>query len=116
MPIKNCWSSSSTSTCRRSHRRASPHQESSLAPQPTQCSGDPQPGALDSASFFSSVEKVGLDLDRIDAMPVRALAARQQEIDRGRGGARTVDRAWVAEGLAKMAAFGMRLELEQRDH
>jgi hypothetical protein len=30
------------------------------APRPTQCSGDLQPGALDSASLFSSVEKVGL--------------------------------------------------------
>src|SRR5258707_13676867 len=61
MPNKKFSSSSSTSTCRRSHRRASPHQEKSLAPQPTQCSGDLQPATLDFASFFSSVEKVGLE-------------------------------------------------------
>jgi hypothetical protein len=48
------------------------------------------------------------DLDRVDAMPVRALAARQQEIDRGRNRASVLIKARVAKGLAKMSAFGMR--------
>src|ERR1043166_1099543 len=54
------------------------------------------------------------DLDRINPMPVRALAAREQEIDRGRGGA-AVDRQRIAKGLAKMAPLRMRLEIEERD-
>jgi hypothetical protein len=54
------------------------------------------------------------DLGRIDAMPVRTLAARQQEVDRGRGGASACDR--VAECFTEMPAFGMRLEREHADH
>src|SRR5260370_147112 len=49
-------------------------------------------------------------------MPVRAFAARQQEIDRG--GARTpagVD-AGIAKGLAIVPAFGMRLQFEPCDN
>src|SRR5262245_49763156 len=45
------------------------------------------------------------DLGGIDPMPMRALATRQQEIDRGRGCACAFDR--VAERFAKMAAFRM---------
>src|SRR5208283_4467599 len=45
-------------------------------------------------------------LGGVDAMPMGALAARQQEIDGGRGGAPGAVRL-VAKGLAKMAAFGM---------
>src|SRR6185437_7876107 len=55
------------------------------------------------------------DLDRIDAVPVRALAARQQEIDRGGKGAAIGIAVRVAKRLAVVAAFGMRLELEPRD-
>ena len=53
-------------------------------------------------------------LRRIDAMPVRALAARQQEIDRGRGSA-AVDRRRIAERLAEMPALRMRREGEHAD-
>src|SRR6266566_3611942 len=55
------------------------------------------------------------DLHRIDAMPVRTLAPRQQEMDCG--GQRTsvgVD-ASVAKRLAIMPAFRVRLQLEPRD-
>jgi biopolymer transport protein ExbB len=52
------------------------------------------------------------DFDRIDAMPVRAFAACQQEIDRG--GARTS--AGVAKGLAIVPAFRMRLQFEPRNN
>jgi len=55
-------------------------------------------------------------LDRIDAVPVRTLAARQQKVDRGRGGAAAIHGARVAEGLAKVPALGMRLELQQADY
>jgi len=48
-------------------------------------------------------------LDRIDPVPVRALAARKQEVDRGRRRAPALHRAGVAERLAKMSALGMRL-------
>ncbi len=54
------------------------------------------------------------DFGGINAMPVRALAARQQKIDRGRSGA-AVDLPRIAERLAEMTAFRMRLELEQPD-
>ena len=55
-------------------------------------------------------------LDRIDPVPVRALAARKQEVDRGRCRAPALHRAGVAERLAKMSALGMRLEIEQANH
>src|SRR5262245_14344844 len=54
------------------------------------------------------------DLGRVDPMPVRTLAARQQKIDRGRGGAGACD--CVAEGFAEMPPFRVRLEREQADH
>lgn len=54
------------------------------------------------------------DLDRVDAMPVRAFAAREQEIDRGRNGASIRIEARVAKSFAKMPAFGMRLEVKPR--
>jgi hypothetical protein len=49
---------------------------------------------------------------RVDLVPMRALAAREQIVDRGRDRARTVHPARVAEGLAIMSALGMRLEIE----
>jgi hypothetical protein len=52
-------------------------------------------------------------LDRIDPVPVRALTARKQEIDRGRYRACAVHGPGVAKRLAKMPAFGVRPELEQ---
>src|ERR1700754_430098 len=55
------------------------------------------------------------DLDRIDAVPMRAFAARQQEIDRGGNGASVRIKTRIAKSLAKMPAFGMRLELKPRD-
>src|SRR5262249_27414147 len=54
-------------------------------------------------------------LDRIDLVPVRALAAREQKIGHGRGRARAIHLTGVAERFAKMSAFGMRLEVEQAD-
>jgi len=54
------------------------------------------------------------DLDRIDAMPVRALPARQQVIDRGRVRALALVSA-IAECFAEMSALGMRLQPQQAD-
>src|SRR6202023_898354 len=51
------------------------------------------------------------DLDRIDAMPVRTLTPRQQEIDRGGDGSFVRVKAGIAKRLAKMSALGMRLEV-----
>src|SRR6195256_3990769 len=47
-------------------------------------------------------------------MPMGALAAGEQEIDRGRGRA-SIARALVAKRLAKMPALGMRPQVEQPD-
>src|SRR4051794_1914894 len=55
------------------------------------------------------------DFYRVDAVPVRALAARQQEIDRGRKRASIRIEARVAKSFAKMSALGMRLERKPRD-
>src|SRR5512147_2143465 len=55
------------------------------------------------------------DLGGIDAMPVRALAARQQEVDRGRRRAAIAAISRIAKRLAKMATLRMRLEIEPRD-
>src|SRR5690349_4376157 len=55
------------------------------------------------------------NLHGIDAMPVRTLAARQQEIDRGRSRAPISVHAFVAKRLAIMAAFRMRLQAKPRD-
>jgi len=49
------------------------------------------------------------DLDGIDAVPVRALLARQQEIDRCRSRASVGVGTRIVKGFAIMAAFGMRL-------
>ena len=54
-------------------------------------------------------------LDSVDAVPVRALTARQQEIDRGRGGATAIHGASVAERLAIVPALRVGLEIEQPD-
>src|SRR5579863_5163925 len=67
------------------------------------------------------------DFDRIDPMPVRALTAGQQKIDRGRRRAPDplptlprkrgrVGRGLVAEHLAEMPAFRMRFQIEQPDY
>src|ERR1700719_861444 len=53
--------------------------------------------------------------DRIDAMPMRTLAARQQKIDRGRCRATILDLPRVAKRLAEMAALRMRFQTEQPD-
>ena len=52
---------------------------------------------------------------RVDLVPMRALAAREQKIGRGRRRACAIHLTGVAERLAKMSAFGMRLEVEQAD-
>jgi hypothetical protein len=53
---------------------------------------------------------------RIDLVPMRALAAREQKIDRSRCRARAVHRAGVAEGLAIMSTLRVRFEIEQTDY
>ncbi len=55
------------------------------------------------------------DLDRIDAVPVRALAASEQKIDRGRSSAAVALPA-RRESFAEMPALRMRLKVEQPDH
>ena len=54
------------------------------------------------------------DLGGVDPVPVRALAARQQKIDRGRV-RRGRSRACVAMRLREVTALGMRLEAQQPD-
>src|SRR6185437_13727309 len=53
------------------------------------------------------------ELVGVDRVPVRALARFEQEVDRRRGAARLLGRA---EGLAIVAAPGMRLQPEEGDH
>src|SRR4029079_1851105 len=55
------------------------------------------------------------DLHRVDAMPVRSLAACKQEQDRGRCWP-PIQLTRVAKGFAIVSAFRMRLELERADH
>ncbi len=55
------------------------------------------------------------DLDRIDAVPVRALALCQQEVDRRRGRASAINNSRIAKCFAIVPAFGMRLQPEARD-
>src|SRR5437660_9215211 len=54
-------------------------------------------------------------LHGVDAMPVRAFGAGQQEIDRGGSRASIGVHALIAKRLAIMAAFGMGLQVEPRD-
>src|SRR5919197_1268653 len=54
-------------------------------------------------------------LDRIDAMPVRALATCQQEVDCGRSRASGGVHVFIAKRLAIVPAFRMRLEVEPCD-
>jgi hypothetical protein len=61
----------------------------------------------------SSVVMPGLD--RIDLVPMRALSARKQVIDRRQCRACAVHGSGVAERLAKMPALGVGLEVEQAD-
>jgi hypothetical protein len=56
------------------------------------------------------------DFERVDAMPVRVLAAGKQEVDDGRRRALSFHFSHIAEGLAKMPALGMRLKIEEPDH
>jgi hypothetical protein len=53
-------------------------------------------------------------LNRINPMPVRALAARQQKINRRRSSA-TVNGAAIAKRLAEMPPFRMRFQIKQPD-
>src|SRR5579871_699431 len=55
------------------------------------------------------------NLGGIDAMPVRAIAARQEEVDRGGQRSTLSIAARVAKRFAIVAAFGMRPELEPSD-
>jgi hypothetical protein len=64
------------------------------------------------------------DLDRIDPVPMRALAARQQKIDRRRDRAGTLDGFAIFERLdgfaiferlAVVPAFRMRFQIEKLD-
>ena len=60
--------------------------------------------------YFELERRAGVvvpDFDRIDAVPVRAFAARQQEINR-RGGGAAVNDTRIAERLALMPALGVR--------
>jgi hypothetical protein len=52
-------------------------------------------------------------LDGIDAVPMRALASPQQEINRRRCGA-AIQLKRIAERFAKLPAFGMRLQASRR--
>ena len=75
--------------------------------------------ALRSCSDLEHERGTGMvvpDLDGIDLVPMRALAAREQEIDRGRCRSAIVQRSSIPEGLAKMSAFGMRQQFQQTDH
>ena len=56
------------------------------------------------------------DFDRIDAVPMRALAARQQEVDCRRRRAVIADGVGIAKCLAEVPAFGMRPQVEKPDH
>src|SRR6056297_405116 len=56
------------------------------------------------------------DLGGIDAMPFGDFAETQQIIDRGRDRAPVRISEWIAEGLAEIAAFRMRLQIKPRDH
>src|SRR4029078_11051355 len=55
------------------------------------------------------------DLDGVDAVPVRTLAARQQEMDRGRPRPAICVCAGIAKRLLIMRALRMRLQIEPRD-
>src|SRR3546814_5063957 len=57
-------------------------------------------------------------LRRVHPVPVRALACLQQEVDRRRGAARrraASEASGVTEGLAVVAAFGVRLQAQVAD-
>src|SRR6202790_1481084 len=56
------------------------------------------------------------NLDGVDPVPVRALAAPEQKIDRGRRRARSRHLLQIAKRLAKISALRMRLEIEKPDH
>ena len=55
------------------------------------------------------------DFDRIDPVPMRALAARQEKIDRGRDGTSAVHRFAISKSLAVVPAFRMWLEIQKPD-
>jgi hypothetical protein len=56
------------------------------------------------------------DFERVDPMPVRVLAASEQEVDDGRCRALSFHFSQIAESLAKIPALGMRLKIEEPDH
>src|SRR5262245_10952582 len=73
------------------------------------------PFASAAISSLRRARVVEASRDRIDLVPVRALAAREQkQRHRGRR-ASAVHLTGIAERFAKMSAFGMRLEVEQAD-
>src|SRR5262249_14272945 len=51
----------------------------------------------------------------VHPVPMRMLAAREQKVDRGRGGPLSVHQLRVAEDLAEVAAFRVRLQFKQLD-
>src|SRR5262249_28042248 len=55
------------------------------------------------------------DFDRVDPVPVRALAARQEKIDCGRDGTGAVHRFAIPKSLPVVPAFRMRLEIQKPD-
>src|SRR6185503_8381363 len=71
--------------------------------------------AVDDLEFERRARVVMPDLDRVDAVPVRAFAAGEQEQDRGRRRS-AADQTRVAEGLAIVAALRVRLQRELGDH
>jgi len=77
---------------------------------------DPTPGIVRNLELKRRAGMIVPGLGRIDPVPVRALAARQQKIDRGRCRAPAFDGPRVTKRLAEMPALGMRLEIEQADH
>ena len=56
------------------------------------------------------------DFDNVDTVPVRALAARQQKINRSRRGTSAVDLARIAKHFAEMPALRMRFQIERPDY
>src|SRR5215467_8436686 len=73
---------------------------------------------LGTVDHFELERRAGVivpDFDRVDPMPMRAFAARQQKENRGGGGA-AVNLPWVAEGFAIVPALRVWLESERAYH
>src|SRR5262249_58706141 len=77
--------------------------------------------AEDPASCWSDLRMQGRagiqmpDRGGSEPMPVRALAAGQQKIDRRRSCAAIAGLLFIAKGLAKMSALGMRFQRQHPD-